>query len=144
MRTGAEPIAGGIAWTAFPANPRVPPIFPLKTGKHHAGVAELVDALVLGSGQSALQNNSLRSPSHWIVGANVQLSLVLLFDVDADRPLWNPARSSLYKTRPVPVVRAEAAVLPPAAAIYVQPGEPDTSPNSPGDQDSRSHQERRG
>jgi hypothetical protein len=69
MRTGAEPFAGAIAWTAFPANPHVPPIFPLKTGKHHAGVAELVDALVLGSGESALQNNSLRSPSHWIVGA---------------------------------------------------------------------------
>ncbi len=49
MRTGDEPIAGGIAWTAFPANPRVPPIFPLRTGKHHAGVAELVDALGLGS-----------------------------------------------------------------------------------------------
>jgi len=60
MRTGAEPIAGGIAWTAFPANPRVPPIFPLRTGKHHAGVAELVDALVLGSGQSTLTNQSLR------------------------------------------------------------------------------------
>jgi hypothetical protein len=26
----------------------------------------------------------------------------------------------------------------------VQPGEPDTRANSPGDQDSRSHQERRG
>jgi hypothetical protein len=54
MRTGAELIAGVFAGTAFPANPRVPPIFPLRTGKHHAGVAELVDALVLGSGQSAL------------------------------------------------------------------------------------------
>ena len=72
MRTGAEPIVGGLAWTAFPANPRVPPIFPFETGKHRAGVAELVDALVLGSGQSALQINSLRSPSHWIVGANVR------------------------------------------------------------------------
>ncbi len=144
MRTGAEPFAGAIAWTAFPANPHVPPIFPLRTGKHHAGVAELVDALVLGSGQSALQNNSLRSPSHWIVGANVQLSLVLLFDVDADRPFGNPARSSLYKTRPVPVVRAEAAVLPPAAAIYVKPGEPDRSPNSPGDDNREERKRRRG
>jgi hypothetical protein len=132
MRTGAEPFAGGIAWTAFPANPRVPPIFPLRTGKHHAGVAELVDALVLGSGQSALQNNSLRSPSHWIVGANVQSALVLLFDVDADCPFGNPARSSLDETRTVPVVRAEAAVLPPAATVYVKPGEPDTGRHEPG------------
>ena len=72
MRTSAEPIVGGLAWTAFPANPRVPPIFPFETGKHRAGVAELVDALVLGTGQSALQINSLRSPNHWIVGANVR------------------------------------------------------------------------
>jgi len=75
MRTGDEPIAGVFAGTAFPANPHVPPIFPLKTGKHRAGVAELVDALVLGSGQSALQINSLRSPNHWIVGANVRAEL---------------------------------------------------------------------
>jgi hypothetical protein len=72
MRTGAERVVGAGVWTAFPANPRVPPIFPLRTGKHRAGVAELVDALVLGTGQSALKINSLRSPSHWIVGANVR------------------------------------------------------------------------
>lgn len=49
MRTGAEPFAGAIAWAAFPVIPRVPPIFPFETGKHRAGVAELVDALVLGT-----------------------------------------------------------------------------------------------
>ena len=71
-KTYREHFVGSSVWTAFPANPRVPLIFPIETGKHRAGVAELVDALVLGTGQSALQINSLRSPSHWIVGANVR------------------------------------------------------------------------
>jgi hypothetical protein len=108
MRTGAEPIAGGIAWTAFPANPHVPPIFPLRTGKHHAGVAELVDALVLGSGQSALQNNSLRSPSHWIVGANVQSALIWFFGVDANGAGRNPPATGLNEARMVPPLVSEA------------------------------------
>ena len=55
MRTGAEPFAGPLVWTAFPAIPSVPPSFPLGRcsirRKHHAGVAELVDALDLGSGR---------------------------------------------------------------------------------------------
>lgn len=78
------------------------------------------------------------------MGANVQLSLVLLFDVDTDRPLWNPARSGLDQTRPVPVVRAEAAVLPPAAAIYVEPGDPERRPNSPGDDNREKRKRHRG
>lgn len=72
MRTGAEPIAGVFAGSAFPAIPSVPLIFPFETGKHRAGVAELVDALVLGTSITARRINSLRSQDHWIVGANVR------------------------------------------------------------------------
>lgn len=70
---------GAIRGTTFPKNDVCSLSFPLDQyqvwAKPHAGVAELVDALVLGSGQSALQINSLRSPNHWIVGANVRAEL---------------------------------------------------------------------
>lgn len=61
MRTAAEPFVGALVWTAIPAIPPLPPSFPLKQGKHRAGVAELVDALDLGSGRSALTNQTLKS-----------------------------------------------------------------------------------
>lgn len=65
MRTRDEQVAGDYVWTAFPLNPRVPPSFPLAGSqiwaKRLAGVAELVDALDLGSGPSSHTFKALAS-----------------------------------------------------------------------------------
>ena len=53
MRTRGEPFVGRFVGSAFPTIPSVPPSFPFgRVGvrqKRNAGVAELVDALVLGT-----------------------------------------------------------------------------------------------
>lgn len=58
--------------------------------------------------------------------------------------LRHPPRSGLHKTRPIAVVRFEAAFLPTRDAFVMQAREPDRSANSPGNRDGRNRQDCRG